>query len=816
VAITLGAAACGAIVVDRSRLGPAFDGLGAISGGGATSRLLPDYPEPQRSDILDLLFLPNHGASLQILKVEIGGDSQTTDGTEASHMHAPDVTDWNAGYEWWLMVEAKRRNPAIKLYGLPWAFPGWVGNGSASPLTYPALPAEYVTSWVAGARDHYNLTIDYIGIWNEKLSDAAYVKALRAALNREGFAATQIVAKDGWADICANLASDPEYAAAVDVVGLHYPDDFVDYAVCHSFGKPVWASEESSSYDDLNGAACWARVVTSHFVRAGITSSIMWNLLGAYYHGTDWYASSLMTADQPWSGHYDVSPVLWATAHVTQHTPIGWRYLPVGSGSGELPRGGYYTTLVEPDGRNFTIQVVKISRSHAACTRPPLPAFTVEPETVVFELHESMGAVDTLAVWYSNYEGLEDAQFVRLSDIHVASGRFELHVDVGAYITVSTLRGARKGRPGPIPPSRPHFPLPHTDDFDRYAPSGQAAYLADQIGCFEVHIDQVNAKNKVLRQMVPALPIGWSDAGTRGPVTVVGQREWQDLTIRARFRVPSNDVHACIATRVDQMWTKGIVLCLSSRGTWNMTIGGPLLHGSAEVVASGQTRRFSLNEWHTVTLTTIHAEATALLDGRKLSSTIPIRDIDTGFAALGTNRWGPVEFDELRLAAAGPDWRPLRPAAQKAGAVVEHQRCARNGVPAPDQQWVLEASWQLRHVASGLCATAASDAADSEITLQPCTRARLQLFQNDYTNVRNKEVPLYLESNHLMVLSGGPNSTVSLRPRGLTAGHWQAWAFFPNSGRLRNQYTAIVSLGPPRCLGVPAANGDAKAAVSGS
>jgi len=85
---------------------------------------------------------------------------------------------------------------------------------------------------------------------------------------------------------------------------------------------------------------------------------------------------------QPWSGHYDVSPVLWATAHVTQHTPIGWqpgrpletnqvvpeipsvplesvcrRYLPVGSGSGELPRGGYYTTLVEPDGRNFTIQV---------------------------------------------------------------------------------------------------------------------------------------------------------------------------------------------------------------------------------------------------------------------------------------------------------------------------------------------------------------------------------------------------------------------------------------------------------------------------
>lgn len=39
------------------------------------------------------------------------------------------------------------------------------------------------------------------------------------------------------------------------------------------------------------------------------------------------------------------------------------------------------------------------------------------------QAHESMGAVDTLAVWYSNYEGLEDAQFVRFSDIHVCGER---------------------------------------------------------------------------------------------------------------------------------------------------------------------------------------------------------------------------------------------------------------------------------------------------------------------------------------------------------------------------------------------------------
>ena len=76
-------------------------------------RLLPDYPEKQRSEILDFLFKPNFGASLHMLKVEIGGDSQSTDGTESSHMHSADDLDYERGYEWWLMSEAKKRNPDI-------------------------------------------------------------------------------------------------------------------------------------------------------------------------------------------------------------------------------------------------------------------------------------------------------------------------------------------------------------------------------------------------------------------------------------------------------------------------------------------------------------------------------------------------------------------------------------------------------------------------------------------------------------------------------------------------------------------------------
>ena len=81
-----------------------FDGVGGISGGGATSRLLVEYPDEVQSEILDFLFLPNFGASLQILKVEIGSDAQSTDGSETSHMHSANDLNLHRGYEWWILV----------------------------------------------------------------------------------------------------------------------------------------------------------------------------------------------------------------------------------------------------------------------------------------------------------------------------------------------------------------------------------------------------------------------------------------------------------------------------------------------------------------------------------------------------------------------------------------------------------------------------------------------------------------------------------------------------------------------------------------
>jgi len=158
-ALLLARAVAVTIVLDGSAASHRFDGVGGLSAG-ASSRLLWDYPEELAADILDALYAPNHGAGLSICKVEIGGDCQSTDGTEPSHMHSRDDLSCDRGYEFWLLREAHRRNPAIKTYGLSWGVPHWVGNGSF----FSADNWHYQTQFALCVRTSLGFELDYIGI----------------------------------------------------------------------------------------------------------------------------------------------------------------------------------------------------------------------------------------------------------------------------------------------------------------------------------------------------------------------------------------------------------------------------------------------------------------------------------------------------------------------------------------------------------------------------------------------------------------------------------------------------------------------------
>jgi len=489
------------VIDDSAGIARVFDGIGGLSGGGGTSVLLPAYPEPQRSQILDYLFKPNFGASLHILKVEMGGDAQSTDGAESSHMHDPWTEDYNRGYEWFLLDEAKKRNPNILTYGLPWAFPQWVScePGTLEACTgnaydRPEQTAGYVVKWVRGAKEVHGHDIDFFGCWNERNYNKTYMEVLRRALDDAGFANTKLIASDGsFEGVAKDVNSDPDFAKVLWGLGAHYPD-MSSGSDAEATGKPLWASEEDSTYNNAVGAGCWARVINQNYVRGNMTASINWNLIAAYQKGTNWWRAGLMTAFQPWSGHFGSLSMIWATAHTTQFSAPGtFAYLHngtgAGTGSGLLAKGGSYVTLKNFATGDFSVVIEKMSRDHSPCCRPTLDPFEVSAENATFSLAGGLAAHTTLQLWRTHWSfgrpGDTTSEFERMPPITVKDGRFSLLLEPDSLYTVTTITTGNKGSfEAPPPPAS--FPPSFRDDFSDCAPSSEGKFWSDQNGIWWV------------------------------------------------------------------------------------------------------------------------------------------------------------------------------------------------------------------------------------------------------------------------------------------------------------------------------------------
>ncbi|CAC5369943.1 GALC [Mytilus coruscus] len=371
----------------------------------ATSLLVRHYPTKLRDEILDYLFKPNFGASLQILKVEIGGDSQSGEGSEASHMHNSWDENYYRGYEWWMMKEAKKRNPDILLYGLPWGWPGWIGNGTHNPYYNVNTTAVYIIKWIQGAKKYHDLDINFVGIWNELSYSIEYIKTLRRLLDQNGLPNVKIVAVDGGFEIVSDMLRDPDLSNAIEYIGVHYPGTQSTVAA-YNTGKQLWSSEDFSTFNDNIGAGCWARTLNQNYVNGLFTGTIAWNMITGYYNALPFIRQSLMTANSPWSGNYVINNPIWVTAHTTQFTAPGWRYLKHNSGVGKLKNGGSYVSLVSPDGKNLTIIMETMTSKHSVCFYYQ-PNFNVTLQNITLQLKGSFAKIDKMAVWYSRlgYDG---------------------------------------------------------------------------------------------------------------------------------------------------------------------------------------------------------------------------------------------------------------------------------------------------------------------------------------------------------------------------------------------------------------------------
>jgi hypothetical protein len=670
-----------AIYIDGHSTSLEFDGIGLLSAGGS-SRYLYDYPRKQRDEILDYLFKPQFGASLDILKVEIGGDCQSTSGTEASHMHSRDDLGCSRGYEGWLLSEAIKRNPNLKSFGLSWGVPGWVGAGEF----FSADNIHYQVQWLECMKTAYNISIDYIGIRNERqYGPMDYTIQLRQALDMAGHADTKIVLPDGYVSqtLVQQLTSNKTFSDAVYALGTHSCSAAPTWQGDSDSFPQKWWCTELEVRNGWGGGAGWAEYLSTNFVKSNQTSTTSWSLIWSTPIALSPYQNcGAMMAHEPWSGHYTVDAAIWMHAHWTQFTEIGWRMLTVESGSsGFLPGGsGTYVTVTSPDGSDFSIVMERLANA----------------TSMKYSIHLAnlSGSKRALSLWKTSQEEYFqlDATQGHAGVLRPGpDGSVTVEIAGNCIYTLSTLTTATHGNfsGSPVPPSG-NFSLPYADDFAaNYSGAGVATrkealprLFGDQGGSFAV-------VNGTLMQMAPMPPgkNGWvSTFDYRDdPITMIGDLSWADvsLNVRSKFEELGGDssgnrahdsvqktqqtqyVMVCGRVSVYQSYAKGAYdndgVCLRLNASAAVGSGGgalswQLLERSQVntqegyiVLRSGSVRG-SQSSWHTLSLDLVGSHASVAIDGSQIASAVPVQATD-GMAMLGSS-YHLVQFDDFSVQQA--------------------------------------------------------------------------------------------------------------------------------------------------------------------
>jgi hypothetical protein len=687
------------ITLNLGQGGSIYDGVGGVLGGGGNARYLMDYPAAQRQQILEYLFKPDYGASLQILKLEIGGDADTSDGAEPSIEHTRGHVNCRAGYELAVAKQAVRLNPGLRLYALQWAAPGWVSQGRDHRFT--TLDIDYLLDWLGCAR-RQGLTISYLGGWSESDSGRhqSWWKALRTALNQHGYRQVRLVAPDSTGANEWHYVSD----SAVAVLGAHdvcgRKPGLAPYTICTSpwsangdkyrSSQPMWNSEFGAmSAGAMSGCAvpcapAMDRAVIRGFVDARLTGFLEWPVVDAMPGGLPYGNRGLVTADQPWSGSYQVNALTWATAQLTQFAaPPGpggavvWRY--VTSAGGRLDgqtADGSYVSLVRTSGGPASAWSTMIEATTASTT-----------QRAMFHITGGSLARATVHVWASNFDPATDSPgqwFVRQPSIQPNQyGRFSLVIKPGWVYSLTTTTGQGKGTAAGPPASSLNLPLTESLGSDVRAGSAddEPAYLGAEQGAFELAPCTVRdgGDRMCTEQEAASTPVFWHTnlplTNQRFPYAVIGTGGWANYQVSADVLLPGRGSSAgligrygCRATTPNADAFDGYLFNLSATGSWSLTRNAnPKPTSSDSACAPGPARPLTLasghlakapnlSRWHHLSLAMAGSTITASVDGVQVAH-VTNTAWASGLAGLEagafTGAWPHVQYSHLAVTPLG-------------------------------------------------------------------------------------------------------------------------------------------------------------------
>ena len=543
--------------ISRQSTGKTFEGIGIVNGGGATSVLLKDYPEQQRREILDMVYKPKFGGAVSTLLVEIPGDGNSTQGSMPSHSHFRGDNNYQRGYTWWVLSEAKKRNPQLSLDATGWSAPAWVGHYWSQDM------ADYYVSWLQGLRSVYGIEMDAIGCHNEKGTSYDFAKMLRKTMNERGFKNVKLHGFDNWGnhkmDFLKDMQKDEELRNAFYAVSAHTFSEIQltpeQRRMAEEMDKPIWNSEDHNYLPGFDALITIVKCFNENYIISGATKVINWyDIAGVYPLEPYSCDPAMVLAREPWSGNYQVREALWGYAHYGQFTEVGWKY--VDDGCGPLLKGGTMATLHNPKTGDYSM----IFETKG----------TTERQTVKVRVGKGLSK-GKLCVWRST----EQEPFVRQADMK--GGSFTITLEPTAVYSISTTTGQQHGSFANIPSSKP-FPIPYSDDFEQYKKPAEWGYLphylADLIGAFEL-VERPDHKGQCIRQTVGEHTLSWAPEWHH--YTILGDSAWTDYEVSADVYLNPQDEAAVMGRLCDVgsgygIWAKGYYLKLDDQGNCKLVI----------------------------------------------------------------------------------------------------------------------------------------------------------------------------------------------------------------------------------------------------
>lgn len=504
-----------------------FKGYGAVSANN-TSRLLLDYKEEHPDkywEIMRLLFDPNTGAGLAHVKIELGGDINSSSGTEPATMrYADEPANVLRGASFQFAADAKSINPNITTEILRWGEPRWTWNGAASE-SYEQRYQWYKRT-IDAVAEEYGFKIDYVGIsQNERAQnnngriEVEWLKYFTTKIKQEpnydeDYHSIKLVAADGYRDtssISKVLLEHPDLIDEIDVISSHYGTtgskelaELQNKLISEGKEpKEIWVSEGIAPminaryrtnmephYKGLGGKAGILDVATR------IINVYKWEGAGEYplqaisfdfqpavasfYQGAQYNPKHLISAFDPWSGFYEVDGGIQAIRHIMNFvgyddpsTPENerWQYIQSATYSdGAFFDGGVdvdtsshsYMTLKDPNTDDYTIYIPNNSNQ----TRN----YTVQAENLNGKENEKVHVWETRGP--DAGESYDENWFKKAKEITPVDGQYHIEVKPYSVVTITTLDKEAEIKnftysSNPVDLSKdPIMPLPYEDDFD--------------------------------------------------------------------------------------------------------------------------------------------------------------------------------------------------------------------------------------------------------------------------------------------------------------------------------------------------------------